>query len=525
MHRPDIDTLGALIEWRARQTPDHPALTYAGVTHSFAAIRAQVLDVARALRAAGVQRGDRVGLLLGNSTEWIVCNFAAQYLGATMVALNSWYTDGELAYVVEHADISLLVFHHRILRTDYVAMLGRLQPLDQGFPRLRHMVQIGGTAMKGAQAWQEFLHEGTHVPEAEVLDTLAQVRPEDIAYQLYTSGSTARPKGVLLMHGALLENTWEIGVRMHFAAEDVIYMPLSLFWGMGCMNLLLGPWQFGAHIVLQHQFNADEGLQMIAQHRCTLMAGTPNIVHAIFRHPQADRYDLSSMRKGTALGTPDVSREIIETVMPEGVRAYGLTETHGFTNVHDGDDPIDRRCTTEGRAMPGWQVRIVDPDTGAEVPAGALGEVRLKGRMMAGYYKNPEATAASYDAEGWFCTGDLGSVDTEGYLSFKGRFKEMLKTGGINVAPAEVEEALLELRAIEDVYVTGLPDDVQGEIVAAAVVLRRGKLLTEDEVADFCRTRLAAYKRPRRLAFVKAEDVPLTATGKVHRQRLVELFR
>lgn len=524
MTTPTPRTLGALIESCAKIMPDAPALTYDDRTYSFSEIRSQVVTVARALRGAGVGKGDRVGLLLGNSTEWIVANFAVQYLGGTMVALNSWYTDGELAYVVEHADISHLIFHHRILRTDYVAMLGRLQPLSKAFPKLRHLVQIGGTPMAGAESWDGFLAKAETVPEDEVFDMLAAVDPDDIAYQLYTSGSTSRPKGVLLMHGYLLDNCREIGTRMHFGPQDVIYMPLSLFWGMGCMNLLLGPWQHGSHIVLQHQFNAEEGLRFIDRYRCTVLAGTPNIIHAIFKHPEAHRYDLSSVRKGTALGTPEVSRDIIETIMPEGVRAYGLTETHGFTNVHDGNDPVGKRCTTEGRTMPGWQVRIADPDTGADLPVGSLGEVRLKGRMMAGYYKNPDATAQAYDAEGWFRTGDLGSIDAEGYLSFKGRFKEMLKTGGINVAPAEVEEALLELKAIEDVYVTGLPDEVQGEIVAAAIVLRQGLALSHDDIAEFCKARLAAYKRPRALRFISAADVPLTATGKVHRQRLAELF-
>ncbi|WP_323040037.1 class I adenylate-forming enzyme family protein [Gemmobacter sp.] len=521
---PAIRTLGALIEARALDRPAAPALTYGGQTHSFAAIRAQTLAVARGLRALGVRPGDRAGLLLGNSTEWIVANFAIQYLGGTMVALNSWYTDSELSYVVEHADISVLLFNDRILRTDYVAMLDRLKPLDRAFPRLRHLVQLGGTPMDGALGWEAFLAAGDAVTEAEVLAELDQVQPGDIAYQLYTSGSTARPKGVLLMHGHLLENTWEIGRRMHFGPEDVVYMPLSLFWGMGCMNMLLGPWQHGAHIVLQHQFNADEGLDLIARHRCTVLAGTPNIIHAIFKHPRASDHDLSSMRKGTPIGTPDTSREIITTAMPEGVRCYGLTETHGFCNVNDGSDPLDKRCTTEGRAMDGWQVRIADPDTGRSLPPGELGEIRLKGRLMAGYYKNPQATAAAYDDDGWFCTGDLGFLDDQGYLSFKGRFKEMLKTGGINVAPAEVEEVLLTLPALEDAYVTGLPDPVQGEIVAAVLVLRPGCALTEDEVAEFCRARLAAYKRPRRMRFVSAAQVPLTATGKLHRQRLPELF-
>lgn len=521
---PGIPTLGALIETRARDCADKPALTFKGETLTFADIRQRVVAAARALHAAGVKPGDRVGLLLGNSSEWIVMNFAIQYLGGTMVALNSWYTDGELAYVVEHSDVSVLIFHDHILKTDYIDMLERLQPLDKTFPKLRLMVLVGDRTMEGAVAWDDFLGSGEAVSETDVLDALSRVRSDDVAYQLYTSGSTSRPKGVMLIHEHLIANTWHIGRRMHFGPDDVIYMPLSLFWGMGCMNLLIGPWLHRSHIVLQEQFNALEGLKLIDRHGCTLVAGTPNIIYAIFEHPDAAGYDLSTVRKGTALGTPEVSRRIITTIMDEGVRAYGLTETHGFTNVHDGFDPLDKRCTTEGRAMPGWEVRIVDPESGRELPAGEAGEIRLKGRMMAGYYKNAEATAASYDTDGWFMTGDLGMIDADGYLSFRGRFKEMLKTGGINVAPIEVEEVLLSHPDIEDAYVTGLPDMVQGDIVAAALVLRKGARMSADDIADFCRSRLAAYKRPRQVRFISSDEVPLTASRKVHRLRLAELF-
>lgn len=524
MSRPASKTLGMLIEELSVAVPDRPALTFRHETKSYRELRDDIVEAARALHASGVRKGDRVGLLLGNSFEWVVMNFAIHYLGGTMVALNSWYTAGELSYVVEHSDISLLLMHDRILKTDYIEMMSGLQPLAARFPLLKQIVVFGPRSFDGAIEGAEFLARAKDVPEAEVLAIAASVDPDSIAYQLYTSGSTARPKGVMLTHRYLIDNTWEIGVRMHFGPSDVIYMPLSLFWGMGCMNMLIGPLGHHSHIVLQEHFDASEGLEIVDRYGATLVAGTPNIIHAVFQHPRASEYNLSTLKKGTALASPEASREIIETFMPYGVHCYGLTETHGFATVNDGDDPIDRRCTTEGRPMPGWEVQIVDPDTEKLLAPGEMGEIRLRGRMMAGYYKNPEATAASYDAEGWFKTGDLGVLDGEGYLSFRGRFKEMLKTGGINVAPIEVEEVIMTHPDVEEAFVTGLPDEVQGEIVAAAIIPRAGRGLTPDDLKAFCATRLAKFKQPRVIKLIGHEDVPLTTTRKVHRMQLRTLF-
>lgn len=522
--KPSSQTLGALIEELAETVPDRPALTFGDHTKSYRQLRDEVLLAARALHASGVGRGDRVGLLLGNSFEWVVMNFAIQYLGGTMVALNSWYTSGELAYVIEHSDIGLLVMHDRILKTDYLEMMSGLAPLEKTFPRLREIVVVGPRVLDGAASWANFLARSEKSAEAEVLTICAAVDPETIAYQLYTSGSTARPKGVMLTNRNLIDNTWEIGVRMHFGPDDVVYMPLSLFWGMGCMNMLIGPFCHRSHVVLQEQFDASEGLDLIQRHGATVLAGTPNIIHAIFQHPRAGEYDLSSLAKGTPLASPEVSRQIIENVMPYGVHCYGLTETHGFATVNDGNDPIEKRCTTEGQPMPGWEVRIVDPETDKVLAPGDMGEIRLRGRMMAGYYKNPEATSASYDAEGWFKTGDLGILDQDGYLSFRGRFKEMLKTGGINVAPIEVEEVIMTHPDVEEAFVTGLPDEVQGEIVAAAIIRKAGSGIGPDDIKAFCATRLAKFKQPRIVRLIGHDDVPLTTTRKVHRLKLPTLF-
>lgn len=524
LHRPQALTLCGLIEERAAHQGERPALTFQGGTLSYAQLRQEVLACARALRAQGVAAGDKVGILMGNRTEWVVANFAIQYLGATLVAMNTWYTQRELAYVLEHADIKLLIASDSFLKYDYAEMLDTLQPFGKTCPQLQRVVMLGEGRCRGALGWDAFLAAGARVSEEEVLACQRAVRPDDIAYFLYTSGSTAHPKGVMLYHQHLVGNCYDIGVRMHFTPADVIFMPLSLFWGMGCMNFLIGPLAHAAHIVLQEHFNAGEALELIDRYGCTCFPGTPNIIHAVFQHPERARYKLSTIRTGTPIAAPEATLQLLKTIMPDGIRCFGLTETHGFSNMHDASDPIDKRSRNEGRVMPGFEMRIVDPDTGQVQGPGRPGEVRLKGRIMKGYYKNPEATAATFDAEGWFKTGDIGMVDEEGYLLFMGRYKEMLKTGGINVAPIEVEEVLRLYPGVQEAFVCGVPDPVRDQVVAALIIPQPGAMIDEDGLLRHCREQMAAYKVPRRVRFVTMEQLPQTASRKVHRLKLHTLF-
>lgn len=524
LERPQAKTLAGLVEEMAQRLPDRAALSFREQTLSFAQLRRLALDCAKALHAQGIRAGDKVGILMGNRVEWVVVNYATQYLGATMVAINTWYTQRELGYVLEHSDIKLLVAADSFLKYDYAQMLNELAPLADTCPLLRTVVMLGDHRCADAVPYERFLAQGAGIADDSILAIARQVDPDDVAYILYTSGSTAHPKGVMLVHEHLVGNMYDIGRRMHFTPDDVVFMPLSLFWGMGCMNFMIGPLAHGAHIALQEQFEPLEALEAIQRYKCTVFPGTANIIHAVFEHPQRHRYDLSSIGKGTPLGSPEVTLKLLQTVMPLGIRCYGLTETHGFSNMHDASDPIDKRARTEGRVQPGFEMRIVDPDSGQVLGPRTAGEIRLRGRIMKGYYKNPEATAAAFDEEGWFKTGDIGMVDEEGYLLFMGRYKEMLKTGGINVAPIEVEEVLLKHPAIRDAFVCGLPDPVREQIVGAVIVLNEGMTLTDEDVANHCRAQLAAYKIPRRVRFVSMDELPQTASRKVHRLKLYTLF-
>jgi fatty-acyl-CoA synthase len=345
-----------------------------------------------------------------------------------------------------------------------------------------------------------------------------------VCYLLYTSGSTSTPKGVQLQHYALIENMWHIGERMHVTEDDRLWLAVSLFWGLGCENALLNLLTHGGCVVLQEHFEPGEALRLIEAERCTVFYGTPNMALALAEHPERAGHDLSSLRTGGTIGTPEQIMRLVDMGAREICNIYGLTETYGNCAVTDAHEPLEVRLASVGLPLPGVSIRIADPLTGAALPAGEVGEIRVKGYVTTGYYKDPERTRAAFDADGWFLTGDLGLLDAEGRLHFRGRLKEMVKTGGINVAPVEVEEVLSAHPAVRMAFVIGLPDPVRDEILAAVVVPRAGAAVTADELAAHCRAQLALYKVPRRFRFVAESELPLTVTGKLQKNRLAELF-
>jgi fatty-acyl-CoA synthase len=517
-------TLAELIEELCQQRPDQPALSTDGQTLTFAQVRALAMECAKALYADGVRKGDKVGVLMGNRAEWLIAHFGAQYLGAMTVGLNTWYTAPELEYVVAHADISVLFAVNRFARNDYVEMLSAMCPLQQRFPLLRTVVMLGGEPAPDMVPYETFLARGAGVGD-ETIDAARQAGSStDIALLLYTSGSTARPKGVLLQHDGLVQNCFDIGERLHFDGNDVLLSPISLFWGLGCSNALMAAWTHGMHLVLQEQFDAREALELIERHRCTALYGTANIVAAIMDHPDRARRDVSTLRKGIVQRSGSRLNKVIEEMLPLACQCYGFTEGYGNSTVTDAADSLEKRRESVGRVLPGSEIRVVDPESEVELPRGATGEIRIRGYVMAGYYKQPQVTADSFDAAGFYKTGDLGYLDEDGALYFRGRLKEIIKTGGMNVSPAELEAVLRSHAQIEEALATGLPDPERDEIVAVAVIPSEGACLTTEEILEFCRSRLAAYKMPKLIRFVSAAEVPLTTTGKVHKARLPELF-
>jgi len=276
--------------------------------------------------------------------------------------------------------------------------------------------------------------------------------------------------------------------------------------------------------VLQHRFDAGAALKLIAAERCTVYYGMPAMAQAMADHPDRAGADRGSLRTGATIGTPAQMQQIVDLGVTEICNVYGLTEAYGNSAVTDAAAPLDLRLRSSGPALGGVTIRIVDPESGAPLPAGEIGEIALRGHVMPGYLNDPRLTAATMDGDGYLLTGDLGVLDADGNLMFRGRLKELVKTGGINVAPAEIEAVLARHEAVEQVYVTGIPDQRLDEAIAAVIVARPGCAPTPDDLSAHCRRVLAAYKTPRHYRFVSAADLPLTSTGKLQKNRLPELF-
>jgi fatty-acyl-CoA synthase len=518
---PRARTLPDLLDEMAARHPDREAVVGGPDRLTYAEYRTRVRQLARGLHRLGVRRGDHVALLMENRPEWLLTDFAVQLLGATLVAVSTWSRPRELEYVLRHSDASTLVTTATFRGQDYVAMLGEIG--RQRLPGLRRVVALG-TAAPDVLPFEALVELAAAVPEAEIDAAQRAVTPGDVAYILYTSGTTSTPKGVQLQHRGLVENMFAIGERQHLTPDDRMWMGISLFWGFGCENALLAVMTHGGCIVLQPDFDPGQALALIERERCTVYYGTPNIALALWEHPDRARRDLSSLRTGAAIGSPRAMQMVMDLGARDICNVYGLTECYGNCTVTDARDPVAVRLETVGRPLPGMQLRIVDPDTRRPLPDGEVGEILVRGYLTPGYYKDPEKNAAAFDREGWFLTGDLGLIDAEGRLRFRGRLKEMVKTGGLNVAPVEVEEVLSAHPAVEQVYVVGVPDARKEEVLAAVVVLREGRTATAEELRAFCRAALAAFKVPREVRLVKRAELPVTATGKVQKVRLSEML-
>jgi fatty-acyl-CoA synthase len=522
---PRSRTLPDLLDEIAARDPAREFIVGAGARLHYAEARARARQLARGLRRLGVRRGDTVALLMENRPEWLLVDFAVTLLGATLVPISTWSRPRELAWVLDHCDAATLIAIDRLGGQDYLGMLAGLGgPGSPRLAKLRRVVVAGGRAAHGMTAFEDLWELGSAVDDAEIDAAQAAVRPGDVAYILYTSGTTSTPKGVQLAHGGLIENMWNIGERQHLTPADRMWMGISLFWSFGCANALLAVMTHGGTIVLQESFDPAGALALIERERCTVYYGTPNIALALTEHPDRARRDLRSLRTGAAIGSPQAMQMVMDLGAREICNVYGLTETYGNCAVTDAGDATETRRSTVGRPLPGMEIRIVDRETRRPLPAGEVGEILVRGYLTPGYYKDPERNAAAFDAEGFLVTGDLGFLGDDGRLRFRGRIKEMVKTGGINVAPLEVEEVLLGHPAIEQVYVVGLPDARREEILAAVVVLREGQRVEPAALRAFCTEALAAFKVPQAFRVFAREELPVTATGKVQKFRLAEIL-
>lgn len=528
-----LNRLATVLEAHAARTPDHPAIRHWDRLVSYAELRHLSREAAASLIALGIRRGDHVGVLLGNQPEWVVMALAASYVGATLVPLNTWYKESELSWTLRHCGLRLLVSAARFLKADYLSLLHKIVPearcarpgaIDSAaFPALRSLFFVGDVPA-GVPGWDDFLAIGRGIDSGTFNQAMAAVAATDAAFILYTSGSTAEPKGVILAHQGVVANGLELGRRRGIVEEDKVWLGSPLFYGLGATNALPATLTLGATLVLQDHFEAGAAISVIERAGATVYYGTGNMTRAILDHPDYRQARVGSLKKGNAGTVTEYKRlTLVEMGISDAVPAYGLTESYGNATVGWPDDPLEAKLATSGTPLPGMELRIVDPVSGAELPQGEVGLVLLRGHTTPGYLNNPEETARVLRDDGFFDTGDLGRLDADGRFIFHSRLKEVIKSGGINVSPVEVEQLIASHPGVRDAYVVGIGDAVRGERVVAFV--DAAEPLREEEIKSFVKSRAASFKVPHHVLFRSEDQLPRLASGKVAKYRLAEEAR
>ena len=530
--RPQSKTLGNLLDEMSALRGEQTALVFGELSISFSEWRTEVDRFARSLLSVGIKRGDRVAVLAGNRPEWLIATFAIAKIGAVMVAVSTFSTTRELNWCLNQSGAVALIMSSSIRGQNFLAGirtdcpdLSEQPPFSfesPALPELKTIITIDGESEGAIVSWSDFTDRNSLSSEEDLLDAQASVSPEDICYILYTSGSTASPKGVMLAHKGVIENGFDIGERQHLTESDRLWLAVPLFWSFGSANALPAMMTHGGTIVLQESFDAEQALSIIESERCTIFYGMANMARAIKAHDQWSTKAVESMRTGLTIGLPGDVGFIIEALgAHELCNVYGSTETYGNATVCDAFDPLEQRLNSQGLPLPGMTIKILDCDSRESLPPGAVGEIAIKGHVMVGYYLEPELTAATFH-DGYFLSGDLGCLDEDGRLHFKGRFKEMIKTGGINVAPLEVEGILATHSKIKQAYVVGIADPIKEEKIVAVVVFEEGGQAKEQELLTFCREDLASYKVPDCIFVYEEGSLPLTSTGKINKPKLKE---
>jgi fatty-acyl-CoA synthase len=510
-------TLPTLIAEGAQSWGASPAVIFEDRVVSYAELSDEVDRVAAGLLALGVKHGDRVAVLFGNRPEWLFAGLGAASIGAVVVPLNTWYRERELRWTMAHCAVSVALSAERFLKQSYAELMAGL--VHEG--SLSAAVLDGGAAA-GTISWEELLACGSSSQRrAELAARRAQIRGEDTAFILYTSGSSAEPKGVRLLHEGLLENGRAIAARRRTAPGDRIWLGAPLFYGLGAANALPVALSSGASLVIHDHFEAGRALEAIERHRPTVYYGTGNMTRAILDHPSFARARVASLERGLAGIGPDYRRlTILELGVECATPAYGLTESYGHVTGGWPDDPLAARLNTEGEPLPGVEIEIVDPETRRPLARGEAGLILLRGWLTPGYHDNPVETAKALLSDGRFDTGDLGLIDTDGRLVFRSRLKDVIKSGGVNVSPLEVEQLILEHPDIRSAYVVGIGDHLRGESLVAFV--DAVSELDADAVRTFVKARAASFKVPQHVIRCSEQEVPRLASGKVAKRELVE---
>ncbi|HYM31679.1 MAG TPA: AMP-binding protein [Candidatus Cybelea sp.] len=526
------DTIGVHFDKTVARwgTNDALIVRHQNVRWTWAEFGAKVDALAAGLLALGLEPGDRIGIWSQNNAEWAVTQFATAKAGLILVNINPAYRLSEIEYALNKVGCKALITAERFKTSDYLGMLYELAPeiakskpgaiAAKRLPTLRTLIRIGGGTVPGTFAFDDVLAKGGVREHARLQDLSHTLQFDDPINIQFTSGTTGAPKGATLTHHNILNNGYFIGEAQKFTERDRVCIPVPLYH---CFGMVLGNLACMTHgsamIYPAEGFEPQAVLETVQAERCTALYGVPTMFIAALGHPDFRAFDLTSLRTGIMAGSPCpvevMKRTVSDMHMKEVTIAYGMTETSPVSTQSATDDPLDRRVSTVGRIQPHIEAKIIDAD-GRIVPPGTAGEFCTRGySVMLGYWGDPERTAEAIDRGRWMHTGDLATMDEDGYFNIVGRIKDMVIRGGENVYPREVEEFLFRHPKVESVQIVGVPDDRFGEELCAWVKLKPGQVANAEEIQAFCKGQIAHYKIPRYIKFV--DDFPMTVTGKVQK--------
>tara|TARA_B100000459_G_scaffold97344_1_gene55415 strand:- start:2028 stop:3728 length:1701 start_codon:yes stop_codon:yes gene_type:complete len=526
------ETLGANFDAAVKKWGVRDALIvrHQNIRWSYLELQEKVNAFAAGLLNLGLEPGDRVGIWSPNNSEWVVVQYATAKAGLILVNINPAYRVAELEYAINKVGCKALILASSFKSSDYVAMVGELAPeiskstpgnISCGrLPSLKTVIQIGGKTNDGYFDFGQIpgLASDKDFERLKVLSDELQF--DDPINIQFTSGTTGFPKGATLTHFNVLNNGYFTGEGLKFTSSDKLCVPVPLYHCFGMVLSNVAALTHGAALVYPAEaFDPLTVLETVEAERCTALHGVPTMFIAELGHPNFKEFDLSTLRTGIMAGSPcpiEVMRRVVDEMhCKEMVIAYGMTETSPIITLTETDDPIEKQVTTVGRISPHVEVKIID-DSGRIVAPGKTGELLSRGyNVMQGYWDDPELTAESIDVAGWMHTGDLATMDEEGFCNIVGRVKDMVIRGGENIYPREIEEYLYRYEKISDVQVFGVPDEKFVEELCAWIILKPGETSTEDDIREFCNGQIAHYKIPRHIRFVDA--FPMTITGKVQK--------
>jgi len=513
-------TLGEILDETAKKFPEKEVVIFEDKRIRYRELNERVNEFASGLLKLGIKKGDKIGLWMPNYPEWVIAYFGIAKAGGVVVPMNTRYKTHEVEYILNNSEATALIMIDTFVGIDFIKMMNELRGK---IPKLESVI-VFGNPEEGMHGFYEICEKGKDWKnDKDFEERKKSLTPEDCVFILYTSGTTGNPKGAMLSHNNMGTNARDVAGVLKTTERDRFLLAVPFFHCFGCVMGILGSIIYGASMVPMLMFKGKEAMELVEKEKISILYGVPTMFVLELEAFRKYGYNIDSLRTGIMAGAPcpvEIMRGVMEEMHCNVCIAYGLTEASPVITMTRFDDPIDKRVKTVGKTLPGTEVRIVD-DLHKSVPAGSRGELACKGyNVMLGYYKMPQKTKEVIDEEGWLYSGDLAVMDEEGYISIVGRKKDMIIVGGFNVYPREIEEFLFTHPKIQNVSVIGFPDKIFGEVVMVCVIPKEGVNLDPQEIAEFCKGKIANFKVPRYVKIV--DQMPMTASGKIQKYKLRE---